>query len=216
MPGAEVLETERLKLRGHRLDDFAACAAMWADPVVTRYFGGKALTEEEAWTRFLRYAGHWSLLGFGYWAVEEKATGNFIGEIGFADYKRDIESSLKHLPEIGWVLASGSHGKGYAMEAVRAATAWGDRHFRADQTTCIINPENLPSIRVAEKCGYREFQRTTYKGQPSVVYVRARPNEAVTRMDFRPRWGRRSLEREFPAVAGTRTIGRDDDTSGST
>jgi RimJ/RimL family protein N-acetyltransferase len=215
MPGAEVLETERLKLRGHRLDDFAACAAMWADPVVTRYFGGKALTEEEAWTRFLRYAGHWSLLGFGYWAVEEKATGNFIGEIGFADYKRDIESSLKHLPEIGWVLASESHGKGYATEAVRAAIAWGDRYFRADQTTCIVNPENLRSIRVAEKCGYREFQRTTYKGQPSVVYVRARPNEAVTRMDFRPRWGRRSLEREFPAVAGTRTIGRDDDTSGS-
>jgi RimJ/RimL family protein N-acetyltransferase len=215
MPGADVLETERLKLRGHRLDDFAGCAAMWADPVVTRFFGGKSLTEEEAWTRFLRYAGHWSLLGFGYWAVEEKATGNFIGEIGFADYKRDIESSLKHLPEIGWVLASESHGKGYATEAVRAAIAWGDRHFRADQTTCIVHPENLRSIRVAEKCGYREFQRTTYKGQPSIVYVRARPNELVTQMGFHPRWGRRSTEREFPAVAGTRTIGRDDDTSGS-
>jgi RimJ/RimL family protein N-acetyltransferase len=86
---------------------------MWADPIVTRYFGGKVLTEEEAWTKFLRYAGHWSLLGFGYWAVEEKATGNFIGEVGFCDYKRDIESLLKNVPEIGWVLASGAHGKGY-------------------------------------------------------------------------------------------------------
>jgi RimJ/RimL family protein N-acetyltransferase len=167
-----VLETERLKLRGHRLDDFVSSAAMWADPIVTRYFGGKPLTEEEAWTRFLRYVGHWALLGFGYWVVEEKATSNFVGEIGFADYKRDIESSFKNAPEIGWVLASQFHGKGYATEAVRAAIAWGDRHFGPSKTTCLIHPENLPSIRVAEKCGYREFQLTTYKGQPASVFMR--------------------------------------------
>src|ERR1700722_11665062 len=147
---------------------------MWADPIVTRYFGGKCLNEEEAWSRFLRYVGHWSLLGFGYWVVEEKSTGGFAGEIGFADYKRDMESPLKNAPEIGWVLASNSHGKGYATEAVRAALAWGDRHFEAPQTSCIINPENLPSIRVAQKCGYRELLRTTYKGQPAIVFVRNR------------------------------------------
>ena len=73
-----VLETERLKLRGHRLDDFIASAAMWADPNVTRHIGGKPLTEEESWTKFLRYVGHWALLGFGYWVVEEKATGSFL------------------------------------------------------------------------------------------------------------------------------------------
>ena len=112
-----VLETKRLKLRGHRLNDFPASAAMWADPIVTRHFG-KSFTEEEAWTRFLRYAGHWSLLGFGYWVVEEKATGHFAGEVGFADYKRSIEPPLS-APEIGWVLASQFHGKGYATEAVR-------------------------------------------------------------------------------------------------
>jgi RimJ/RimL family protein N-acetyltransferase len=169
-----ILETERLKLRGQRVKDFAACAAMWADPIVTRHFGGKCLNEEEAWSRFLRYVGHWSLLGFGYWVVEEKSTGGFAGEIGFADYKRDMESPLKNAPEIGWVLASNSHGKGYATEAVRAALAWGDRHFEAPQTSCIINPENLPSIRVAQKCGYRELLRTTYKGQPAIVFVRNR------------------------------------------
>jgi RimJ/RimL family protein N-acetyltransferase len=169
-----ILETERLKLRGQRLEDFSACAAMWADPIVTRHFGGKCLNEEEAWSRFLRYVGHWSLLGFGYWVVEEKSTGGFAGEIGFADYKRDMESPLKNAPEIGWVLASNSHGKGYATESDRAALAWGDRHFEAPQTSCIINPENLPSIRVAEKCGYRELLRTMYKGQQSIVFVRNR------------------------------------------
>jgi RimJ/RimL family protein N-acetyltransferase len=167
-----ILETERLKLRGHRLEDFNYSAAMWADPVVTRYVGGKPLTEEEAWRRMLGYIGHWSLLGFGYWAAEEKATGNFVGEIGFADYKRDLDPSLKGTPEIGWVLASPAQGKGYATEAVRAAVAWGDAQFPSARTACLISPENLASIRVAVKCGYNEFARATYKGHPTVMFIR--------------------------------------------
>ena len=145
---------------------------MWADPVVTQYVGGKPLTEEESWTKFLRYAGHWSMLGFGYWVVEEKATGNFAGEIGFADYKRDVQPSLKGVPEIGWVLASQAHGKGYATEAVRAITAWGEMHFGPVRTACLIAPENAASIRVAVKCGYREFQPTTYHGHPVLMFIR--------------------------------------------
>jgi RimJ/RimL family protein N-acetyltransferase len=177
MPGLHtaevpVLETARLKLRGHRLDDFPHSAAMWADQVVTQFIGGKPLTEEESWTKFLRYAGHWRLLDFGYWAVEERATGDFVGEIGFADYKRDLQPSLKGMPEIGWVLASPAHGKGYATEAVRAAVAWGDTHVHAARTACIIAPENLASIRVAEKCGYRDPQPATYKGKPTLLFVR--------------------------------------------
>jgi RimJ/RimL family protein N-acetyltransferase len=97
---------------------------MWADPIVTRYIGGKPLNAEESWARLLRYAGHWALLGFGYWVVEEKETGSFAGEIGFADYKRNMEPSLDGTPEIGWVIASEFHGKGYATEAVRAAVIW--------------------------------------------------------------------------------------------
>ncbi len=176
-PAVEVpiLETERLKLRGHCADDFVHSAAMWADANIARYIGGKPLSEEESWTKFLRYVGHWALLGFGYWVAEEKATGNFIGEIGFADYKRDLTPSMKGIPEIGWVLASSSHGKGYATEAVRAALAWGDAHFEATRTACIIAPENFASIRVAVKCGYREFVRTTYKDHPTVMFVRDRP-----------------------------------------
>ncbi|MBF9234159.1 GNAT family N-acetyltransferase [Microvirga alba] len=169
-----VLETERLTLRGHRLDDFSACAAMWGDPEVTRFISGKPSSNEEVWARLLRYVGHWALLGFGYWAIEEKATGAFAGELGFADYKRDIEPSLAGLPELGWVLSPRVHGKGYATEAARAAIAWGDAHFGNRRTACIIAPENLASIRVAEKCGFRELQATTYKGQPTIMFTRER------------------------------------------
>jgi RimJ/RimL family protein N-acetyltransferase len=177
LPEVPTLETERLKLRGHRLEDFGASAAMWADPVVTRHIGGRPLTEEESWTRLLRYVGHWALLGFGYWVVEEKATGDFLGEVGFANYKRDVEPWLKNTPEIGWVFTADSHGKGYATEAVRAAVAWGDSQFGRRQTACIIHPENLASIRVAKKCGYLEFQATEYKGHPTLVFIRQTSSE---------------------------------------
>jgi RimJ/RimL family protein N-acetyltransferase len=171
-----VIETERLRLRGHRPEDFADCAAMWADPVVTRYIGGKPLSEEEAWARTLRGVGHWAWMGFGYWVVEEKATRSFAGEMGFSDWKREIVPLLKDVPELGWVLATRVHGKGYATEAVRAALAWGDENIkRADsalgRTVCIIHPEHARSIRVAEKCGFREVLRTTYKAEPTILFA---------------------------------------------
>ena len=167
-----VIETERLRLRCHRVDDFGDCAAMWADGEVTRYIGGKPFTGEEVWARLLRYVGHWALLGYGFWAIEEKATGAFAGELGFADCKRDIEPPLGDTPELGWALAPGVQGRGYATEAVRAALAWGGARFGPARTVCLIHPENARSIRVAEKCGYGEFCRTTYKGQPAILYER--------------------------------------------
>lgn len=171
-PGVPVIETERLVLRGHRLDDFADCAALWADPEVTRHIGGRPSTQTECWTRLLRYVGHWSLLGFGYWAVEERESGRYVGELGFADFKRELDTGLDRAPEIGWVLAPHAQGRGYATEGVRAALAWGDAHFGGARTFCIVSPENRPSLRVAGKCGYREFARTTFNGQPTIVFVR--------------------------------------------
>ncbi|MBB4038757.1 RimJ/RimL family protein N-acetyltransferase [Microvirga flocculans] len=174
LPGGSVpvVETERLILRGHRTDDFSDCIALWTDPEITRFIGGKPSTREEVWARLLRYVGHWALLGFGYWAVEEKATGRFAGEVGFADFRRQIEPSLDGVPEIGWVIAPHGHGKGYATEAARAAIAWADGHFGPGRTACIIAPENEPSLRVAEKCGYRESCRTSYKDNPTIMFVR--------------------------------------------
>ena len=70
------------------------------------------------------------------------------------------------------MLAPHAQGKGYATEAVRAVVGWGDQHFDRARTVCLIHPENLPSLRVAEKCGYKEFQRTAYKGQPTIILER--------------------------------------------
>jgi RimJ/RimL family protein N-acetyltransferase len=120
----------------------------------------------------LRYVGHWSVLGFGYWLVEEKISGQFVGEVGFADYKREIEPSIDNVPEIGWVLVPAMHGNGYATESVRAAINWFADRFATIRTVCLIAPENAASIRVAIKCEYKEYLRTTYKGKPTSLFVR--------------------------------------------
>ena len=126
----------------------------------------------EVWARLLTLVGHWTLLGFGYWAVEEKASGRYIGEIGLSDFKREIEPSFAGTPEIGWVLSPETHGKGYATEGARAAIEWGERNLPSTRTVCIIAPENAPSIRVAEKLGYREFARSTFRNEPIVLFER--------------------------------------------
>jgi RimJ/RimL family protein N-acetyltransferase len=170
-----VLETERLRLRGHELTDLADSAAMWGDERVTRHIGGRPSTAEEVWARLMRYVGHWALMGFGYWVVVEKAGGRFVGEVGFADFRREIEPPLDGAPEMGWALAPWAQGRGYATEAVRAALAWADARWPGKRTVCIIDPGNDVSVRVAAKVGFRELARATYKGEPTVIYERSAP-----------------------------------------
>lgn len=147
---------------------------MWADPVVKLHIGGRPSTSEESWFRLLRYGGLWPLLGFGYWAVEERATGRFVGDVGFADFHREVTPSFDGAPEAGWVVASWAHGRGYGTEAVRAALAWGDAHFTVP-AVCMIDPGNDASIKVASKCGFVEYARTTFKGGPAVLFRRQLP-----------------------------------------
>src|SRR5205807_7692335 len=108
---------------------FPLYAAMWADPAFVQFSGGAPLSEEDSWARFLKPPGHWHLLGFGFWAIEEKATRRFVGDVGFADQHRGIEPSLRGIPEIGWALAVQAQAKGHATEAALAAIEWGNSHF---------------------------------------------------------------------------------------
>ena len=168
------LETARLRMRGHRPSDFDACFGMWSDPAVIRYITGKPSTEQAVWGRMLNYHGLWQLLGFGYWAVEEKSSGAFIGEFGFADFRRELQPSIRGVPELGWALVSQAHGKGYATEALRAIVAWGDANLDFPRTVCLIDPGNDASFRVAAKLGYAEETTTDYGGKPVVLLARMR------------------------------------------
>jgi len=169
------LQTDRLRLRGHRRDDFDMLARIWADERVVRFISGRPSTRNESWTRLLAYMGHWQALGFGYWAVEDRQTGAYIGDVGFADYKREITPPIDGIPEIGWVLAPEAQGRGFATEAVAAVLAWGDRIFPGDVTVCLFDPQHQASIRVAEKNGFSKRCDSTYRDQPTLIMHRSRP-----------------------------------------
>jgi RimJ/RimL family protein N-acetyltransferase len=142
---------------------------MWRDESVTKFIGGRPHTGEESWARLLRYRGHWSLMGYGYWLVEERVTGAFVGEVGLADYRRAIEPPFDGVPEIGWVLSPAHHGKGYATEAVAAALQWAGDQLGADLVVCLIHPENKASLKLAQRFGFTERVRTSFRDQTAIV-----------------------------------------------
>jgi RimJ/RimL family protein N-acetyltransferase len=166
------LETERLILRPHKREDFEALHAMWAHPSVYKYISGRPSTREQSWARLLRYAGMWQLIGYGFWAMQEKASGRFVGELGFGNFERDIEPSFGDAPEMGWVLAPEIHGKGFGSEALAKVVAWGDAFFNHERALCIISPENAASQRISEKNGFRKIAETTYTEEPVWMFER--------------------------------------------
>ena len=141
------LETARLILRRWREDDFEAYASLCADPQMMRYLGGKTLDRPEAWRRMAMMIGHWQLRGYGLWVVEEKATGQFAGRIGFLN--------PEGWPgfELGWTLKREFWGKGYATEGARRALEYAFKKLDKQHVISLIHPENLSSIRVAERLG---------------------------------------------------------------
>ncbi len=172
MRAAPTLETARLILRPFRESDLDAQAAIMRDPETVRYLGGSAMTREETWRRMLCAPGLWTMLGYGYWAIERREDGRFIGQIGFADFKRDVEPSIEGIPEMGWIFASDVGGQGYAAEACAGALTWADDALDAGEYTAIIAPGNARSIRLAERCGFGGRQEIFYRGEPILLFRR--------------------------------------------
>ena len=172
LAAAPVLETARLILWPFCAGDVDAHAAMMGDSEVMRHIGGQPLAREDAWRKLLNGAGLWPLFGYGYWAVERRADGAMIGQVGFADFKRNMTPSIDGLPEAGWLFARAAFGLGYATEAVGAMIGWADRALAEGQIVAIIDADNAASIRVAEKCGFATREDAVYRDQPILLLRR--------------------------------------------
>jgi RimJ/RimL family protein N-acetyltransferase len=167
------IQTPRLILRRPTLGDFSAYAAQRADPAVMKYLGkGDVLSEEEAWSKFQSIIGHWQMLNYGSWAIEEKAAGAVIGFLGFSDKKRPSEHPASGAPEMGWSLAASAHGKGFASEALNGALLWGREFFGPARVVCVISTDNAASRRLAGKHGFRQFATATRYGLGRLVFER--------------------------------------------
>src|ERR1700674_2209014 len=168
MEAAEIptLTTERLRLRGIRGSDFEDYAALYADPEVTRFMGnnGETWDRGRSWRHMAFAGGHWHLEGSGIWAAEEKATGAFVGVVGF------WEPATWPGFELAYHLARRHWGQGYATEAGKAALAHAFTVWQREHVISLINPKNLPSIRVAERIGERLEGRIDFLGRQMLLY----------------------------------------------
>ena len=167
------LQTDRLILRPHGVADYPACCALWANADVVRHIGGSPQDAQAVWFRLLRYAGMWSLLGYGMWVMEDRATGTLIGEAGLLSAARGLPE-LEGVPEAGWVLGPQAWGRGLATEAMTAVLGWADANLDAATIRCIIEPDNGASIKVAGKLGFVEFGDAMLAGKAIRLFDRRR------------------------------------------
>ncbi|MCB1362776.1 MAG: GNAT family N-acetyltransferase [Rhodobacteraceae bacterium] len=149
------LTTPRVTLRAPKLADFDALAAFYAGPR-SRHVGGP-LTREQAWRALAGEIGHWSLRGYGRWAVEERASGGFAGMVGLWFPEGWPE------PEIGWTLIDGFEGRGLATQAALAAREHAYGVLGWSTAISLIASANSASQAVARRMGARPDGRFTHE-----------------------------------------------------
>lgn len=141
------LETDRLILRAPREEDFAAEYDFFASDA-SRFVGGPQ-PAHRTWRALATVIGHWALRGFGFWALEDKATGTYQGRVGLW-----FPMGWKER-EIGWTLMPHATGHGYATEAAIAARAHAYEMLGWDSAISQIDPANAASKAVARRLGAR-------------------------------------------------------------
>lgn len=167
-----MIETARLILRPHGREDYESLLALWSDPAVVRFVGGDPQTPEQVWSRLLRYAGHWSLNGHGFWAVIDRADGRHVGDVGLFEGRRELDPRFDGAPEAGWAFDPSVHGCGYAAEAMEAALRWGAEMKGFTRAVCMIEDGNYPSVRLAERLGFRSYGEAQYAGAKALLFER--------------------------------------------
>ena len=160
------MTSERLLLRPFAEADVEPLYALMQDPDVMRYVGDRRVpTLQETWRAVAGWIGHWSLRGYGLWAVVERESGAVIGRAGI------INPVDWPAPEVGYLLGRSWWGRGYATEAAAAAMAWGFTTIGFERLISLIDPANAASIRVAERLGETLEGETDLWGNRVLIYA---------------------------------------------
>lgn len=151
-----VLETERLVLRAHSLDDLDAEVAFYESDRCIHVGGRK--TRDDVWRLLATFIGHWAFRGYGFWAIEDRETRSYQGRVGLW-YPGGWPE-----PEIGWVLMGNGEGRGFATEAAIAARNYAYETLGWTTAISLIDPENARSQAVAtrlgaQRCGTHFFKQ---------------------------------------------------------
>ena len=168
----KILETRRLVLRRLESSDLDSLSALYGDPEVRRYFPEGTLTREETRAELEWFLdGHPEDPDLGLWATIHKETDRFIGRCGLLPWTIDERPEV----EVAYLLARDYWGQGLGTEAARAILDYGFEQLDLSRLICLIDSDNLASIKVAERIGMT-FEREGSDDQgPFLLYSRSKP-----------------------------------------
>ncbi|MEO1059277.1 MAG: GNAT family N-acetyltransferase [Actinomycetota bacterium] len=162
------IETERLVVRAPLEADRERFIELFTDEAFM-VFATDSLDADSANSRFDAMVAFARSVPYAKQPILERATGTIIGYTGVGTILIDGLDRL----EWGWRLARDVRGQGYAVEATTALLDFADTHHDGEML-CIIASENTPSMRVAEKVGFRPWRHLVWPdGVPTDLLVRA-------------------------------------------
>lgn len=163
----KILETSRLLLRHLEPGDLDDLFALYSDPEVRRYIPEGTLSYEETKEELAWFLdGHPAHPELGLWATIDKATGQFIGRCGLLPWTIDG----RHEVEVAYMLSRAYWGQGLATEAAQAIMDYGFQELRLPRLICLVDAENLASIRVATKIGMTFEREGSDEKGPFLLY----------------------------------------------
>lgn len=162
---APVLSTERLRLRKMSSDDVELLMEIFSDPEAMKYYPSTKDEEQTMkwidWT-LTNYEEH----GVGLWIVENKRTGEFLGQCGIVPQEVEGTTAM----EIGYLFARRVWGNGYAAEAALACKNYGFEQLKLNRMVSLPDVNNIPSSRVAERIGMKREKTIIKWGKEVAVY----------------------------------------------
>lgn len=160
------LQTERLTLREYRSADFDLFADHLVNPESAIHLG--SADRQTAWRIFTSHAGLWLVHGAGWWAIEDRQTGQLVGSVGA--FFREQSTVM----EMGWNTYRPFWGKGIANEAAAAVLNYAFEVRRELKVRALISSGNESSRRVAERLGMSYEMETELNGKAISSYMRER------------------------------------------
>jgi [ribosomal protein S5]-alanine N-acetyltransferase len=174
------IETERLILRKFTLDDLEAFASLMADPEVMRFSMNGPMKEVEQVLEYLqkRILDHYISYGYGLYAVIHKQDDCLIGYVGLINQCIDGEDKT----ELGYRLNPSYWGQGLATEASTAVCDYAFDTLNKNELISIIDPKNIPSLKVAERLGMKYWKDTIFHVTPVQIYYLQNPSKEKSRV----------------------------------
>jgi len=147
------------------LEDFDVYRSFYADAEASAFYASP-MDEGQAWRKMAADLGHWMLRGHGMWSLLEIETGKMVGGCGL------VAPEGWPRAELTWWIIPKARRKGYALEASRAAVAFGYEQLGWDQVETHMDDDNLAARKLAEKLGGQVIERISFPdGQDRNIYL---------------------------------------------